>query len=127
MCAINTVPSLWMKGHPFYNPAITYADGTIVPMASNMYFTLLYIFLTFTSITLPFLLKLKQFNAIMWFIFAGWHFASVIYNIFNFFYQDIQNHVMNFLSWERWVFAVGVMLMATYVREMWLANQNKYE
>lgn len=127
MCAINTVPSLWMEGHPLYSPNNTYESGAIVPVASNMYFTLLYIFLTFTSIVLPFVLKLKHLNAWAWFIFAGWHFASVVYNVLNFFYEPIENHVMDFLSYERWVFAVGIALAAALSREIWLVEKKSYE
>ena len=110
------VPPLFAEGGTFNFMELYY---------DNVYFTLLYLFLAFFGISMPFILpKMSIVIRTIYSMFGAWFFAAFLFEVLNFkIPEEVLNSDANRTLFTKFLIAVIVGLSISMVRETWQKSQ----
>lgn len=86
----------------------------------NVYFSLLYLFLTYVALVVPFLfIHLNKLIARISLLWGGWFMAGLAFELMNFYVPDIVLNSTNGMIYNKFLmmFIIGISLIITY--ESW--------
>lgn len=111
-------------------PPLFYEGGIfdfLVLYSDNVYFTILYLFMSYAGIALPFILpNMGRVWSVISQIFGAWFFAGFIYEVFNFAIPDVVlNNSEDRSLFTKFLIAFILGLSFTMIRETWQKTDSK--
>lgn len=111
-------------------PPLFYEGGTLDFLATysdNVYFTLLYLFMSYAGIAIPFILpKMGRVWSVVSQMFGAWFFAGFMYEVFNFTIPDVVlNSSEDRTLFTKFLIAFILGLSFIMIRETWQKTNSK--
>lgn len=128
---INLVPPLFAEGGAFDVTYMYKNDcGDLVLMHGlyfdNVYFTILYLFLSWSSLMIPFIFDLPKFINRTAFLFSCWNFSALIFETLNMFMpQTTLNSEGNNSTFFYYIIFITLGITSITLFESWTKNKRK--